>query len=65
MPGHRTFVALALATAVGLGWPAASGGAYLVQSHSMIHTCCTPDADRGSLMAAAKASGARIVRLDV
>ena len=65
MPGHRTFLVLALATAVGLGLPAASDGSYLVQSHSMIHTCCTPDADRGSLMAAAKASGARIVRLDV
>jgi hypothetical protein len=36
-----------------------------VQSHSMIHTCCTPDDDRGTLMAAAKESGAKIVRLDV
>jgi hypothetical protein len=36
-----------------------------VQSHSMIHTCCTPEGDRGTLMAAAKRSGAEIVRLDV
>jgi hypothetical protein len=36
-----------------------------VQSHSMIHTCCTPEADREHLIAAAAASGARIVRLDV
>ena len=41
------------------------GSTSSVQSHSMIHTCCTPDADRGSLMDAAKASGAKIVRLDV
>jgi hypothetical protein len=36
-----------------------------VQSHSMIHTCCTPEEDRGALMAAAKESGAKLVRLDV
>jgi hypothetical protein len=36
-----------------------------VQSHSMIHTCCTPDSDKASVFAAAKASGASIVRLDV
>lgn len=41
------------------------GSSSSIQSHSMIHTCCTPDADRGNLMAAAKASGAKIVRLDV
>jgi hypothetical protein len=44
---------------------ASRGSAASVQSHSMIHTCCTPDADRGSIMAAAKASGAKIIRLDV
>jgi hypothetical protein len=61
---HRTLAVLALAMAA---VPAAPGAlaAPPVQSHSMIHTCCTPEADRGSLMAAAKASGARIVRLDV
>ena len=64
MPRHLALAVLALAIAAG---PAASAalGAPVVQSHSMIHTCCTPEADRGSLMAAAKASGARIVRLDV
>jgi hypothetical protein len=36
-----------------------------VQSHSMIHTCCTPDRDREHFLAAAKASGASMVRLDV
>jgi hypothetical protein len=36
-----------------------------VQSHSMIHTCCTPRRDRQALIAAAKRSGAEIVRLDV
>lgn len=64
MPRHRVLAVLALAVALG---PAAAGApaAGPVQSHSMIHTCCTPAADRGTLMAAAKASGARIVRLDV
>jgi hypothetical protein len=64
MPRHRVVVLLALAVALG---PAAPGALadLPVQSHSMIHTCCTPAADRGNLMAAAKASGARIVRLDV
>jgi hypothetical protein len=64
MPRHRAVALLALAVALG---PAASGARadLPVQSHSMIHTCCTPAADRGTLMAAAKASGARIVRLDV
>jgi hypothetical protein len=67
MPGHRKLAVLALVTAVGLTLPAAParGEALSVQSHSMIHTCCTPDGDRGRLMAAAKASGAEIVRLDV
>jgi hypothetical protein len=41
------------------------GSSSSVQSHSMIHTCCTPDEDRATLMAAAKESGAEIVRLDV
>ena len=61
---HRIVALLALAVALG---PAAAGARaeLLVQSHSMIHTCCTPASDRGPLMAAAKASGARIVRLDV
>jgi hypothetical protein len=36
-----------------------------VQSHSMIHICCMPDAEQEHFMAAAKASGASIVRLDV
>jgi hypothetical protein len=53
--------------------PSTSGGmaapsdpvAVRVQSHSMIHTCCTSAADRETLMAAAEASGAGIVRLDV
>ena len=64
MPRHRALAVLALAVALA---PAAPGAlaARPVQSHSMIHTCCTPAADRGTLMAAAKASGARIVRLDV
>jgi hypothetical protein len=44
---------------------AATAVARPVQSHSMIHTCCTPDADRDRLLAAAKASGANLVRLDV
>jgi hypothetical protein len=36
-----------------------------IQSHSMIHLCCTPDAEQARLIAAARASGARIVRFDV
>jgi hypothetical protein len=64
MPRHRILVLLALAMALGPAPPGAVA-AVPVQSHSMIHTCCTPAADRGTLMAAAKASGARIVRLDV
>jgi hypothetical protein len=65
---HRALVVLAIAMAVGLALPAISGAvppAASIESHSMIHTCCTPQADRGRLMAAAKASGAEIVRLDV
>jgi hypothetical protein len=42
-----------------------SASAHPVQSHSMIHTCCTPDLEQASLIAAAKASGANLVRLDV
>jgi hypothetical protein len=64
MPRHRILVLLALAMALGPATPGALADGP-VQSHSMIHTCCTPAADRGTLMAAAKASGARIVRLDV
>lgn len=45
--------------------PVAPAAARPVQSHSMIHTCCTPDAEQASLFAAAKASGANLVRLDV
>jgi hypothetical protein len=52
-------VALALLTLV------APAAARPVQSHSMIHTCCTSDSERAYLIAAAKASGANIVRLDV
>jgi hypothetical protein len=69
MPRHRALVLLSLvllSLAVALAWAAPGAhAANVVQSHSMIHTCCTPAADRGALMAAAKASGARIVRLDV
>ena len=36
-----------------------------VQSHSMIHLCCTPYAEQAEIVRAAKASGADIVRLDV
>jgi hypothetical protein len=53
---------LAVIASVVIAAPAASRP---VQSHSMIHTCCTPEADREHLIAAAAASGARIVRLDV
>jgi hypothetical protein len=46
--------------------PAAAQAAHpRVQSHSMIHICCTPDAEQEHFIAAAKASGASIVRLDV
>jgi hypothetical protein len=63
----------ALAGSGGAVAPSTSGGvdapsdpvAVRVQSHSMIHTCCTSAADRETLMAAAEASGAGIVRLDV
>jgi hypothetical protein len=44
---------------------AAPAGAQPVQSHSMVHICCTPDADQAAVIGAAKASGASIVRLDV
>ena len=36
-----------------------------VQSHSMIHLCCTPYDEQADILRAAKASGAGIVRLDV
>ena len=36
-----------------------------VQSHSMIHLCCTPYDEQADIVSAAKASGAGIVRLDV
>ena len=36
-----------------------------VQSHSMIHLCCTPYDEQTAILTAAKASGADIVRLDV
>jgi hypothetical protein len=39
--------------------------AHPVQSHSMIHLCCTPFAEQASILGEAKASGAKIVRLDV
>jgi hypothetical protein len=67
MPRYRAVAVLTLVIAFGLAAPAAASAvaARPVQSHTMIHTCCTPEADRGTLMAAAKASGARIVRLDV
>jgi hypothetical protein len=55
-------IALAGLACLSIPAPAAAGP---VQSHSMIHTCCTSAADREHLMAAAKASGAGIVRLDV
>jgi hypothetical protein len=42
-----------------------SASARPVQSHSMVHTCCTPELEQASLIAAAKASGANLVRLDV
>ena len=70
MPGPRTIAVLAMA--VGLMLPAVCvargpgrAAAAAVQSHSMIHTCCTPEREREHLVAQAKASGARIVRLDV
>jgi hypothetical protein len=44
---------------------AAPAGAQPVQSHSMIHVCCTPDAEQAAVIGAAKASGASIVRLDI
>jgi hypothetical protein len=44
---------------------AAPSGAQAVQSHSMIHVCCTPAAEEAAVIGAAKASGASIVRLDV
>jgi hypothetical protein len=64
LPQFPSLSALALAALAPLSLvvPAA---AHPVQSHSMIHTCCTPDVERDYLMAAAKASGANIVRLDV
>jgi hypothetical protein len=49
-------------------WVAASAapsGAQPVQSHSMIHVCCTPHAEQAAVIGAAKASGAGIVRLDI
>jgi len=36
-----------------------------VQSHSMIHLCCTPYEEQTAILTAARASGADIVRLDV
>jgi hypothetical protein len=70
MPKDVLAVAVALgltlsATGAASPGPALADRGFSVQSHTMIHTCCTPDVDRGRLMAAAKASGARIVRLDV
>ena len=44
---------------------AAPAAARPVQSHSMIHLCCTPYEEQAAILEAAKASGARIVRLDV
>jgi hypothetical protein len=44
---------------------AAPSAAQPVQSHSMIHICCTPDAEQAAVIGAAKASGASIVRLDI
>ena len=44
---------------------AAPAVAHRVQSHSMIHLCCTPYSEQAALFAAAKESGAGIVRLDV
>jgi hypothetical protein len=55
-----------------LVWVAASAAASAVpcaaqpvQSHSMIHICCTPDAEQAAVISTAKASGANIVRLDI
>jgi hypothetical protein len=45
--------------------PAGAAAARPIQSHSMIHLCCTPDAEQAAVIRAAKASGASIVRLDV
>ena len=53
------------ATALAVLASAASAAARPVQSHSMIHVCCTPDAEQERLVAAASASGASVVRLDV
>jgi hypothetical protein len=39
--------------------------AHPVQSHSMIHLCCTPYEEQAQVISAARASGADIVRLDV
>jgi hypothetical protein len=43
----------------------APAGAQPIQSHSMIHVCCTPDAEQAAVIRAAKASGASIVRFDI
>jgi hypothetical protein len=45
--------------------PAADASHPRVQSHSMIHVCCTPDREQEHFLAAAKASGATMIRLDV
>jgi hypothetical protein len=61
----RLLTLIVAATALAILASAPSAAARPVQSHSMIHICCTPDAEQERLIAAARASGATVVRLDV
>ena len=47
------------------GWFAADAHATPYSAHSMVHSCCTPYAQKERMFSEAKAMGARYIRLDV
>jgi hypothetical protein len=58
--------ALLLLIAIASIWPAANAQALSPYSaHSMVHSCCTPFAQKERMFAEAKAMGAGYIRLDV
>jgi hypothetical protein len=60
----RVNLRLAVALAV-LGIAAPAHASAPVSAHAMVHTCCTPVAEKERIFSEAKAVGARYVRVDV
>jgi hypothetical protein len=50
---------------IACGWLAAGAHATPYSAHSMVHSCCTPFAQKERMFSEAKAMGARYIRLDI